>query len=251
MAQLNAIYRYPIKGFGPDRLNTAALKPGHLLPFDRAWAIENGSGAFDPAHPQHLKKSNFLMLARHAELASIRCRFDETEGHAFFDFEEGTIEIGLNAVDTHGALFDRLTGLLGDEARAPLRLVHAPGQAMTDIPQPHLSLINASTVRDLSDRIGFELAPLRFRGNLLVEGLDAWAERDWVGGEIQIGEATLRVDANIRRCSATGVNPATAERDRDVPAALFEHYGHMDCGVYLDVVEEGRINRGDPVRAIA
>ncbi len=47
------------------------------MPFDRAWAIENGPGRFDPAAPKHLPKASFLMLMRNERLAALDCRFDE------------------------------------------------------------------------------------------------------------------------------------------------------------------------------
>ena len=42
------------------------------MPFDRAYAIENGPGRFDPEHPAHLPKINFLMLMRNERLATLR-----------------------------------------------------------------------------------------------------------------------------------------------------------------------------------
>ena len=41
-----------------------------------------------------------------------------------------------------------------------------------------------------------------------------------------------------------GVNPATAERDMRLPQLLDEAFGANLCGVYLDVIEGGRIAPG-------
>jgi uncharacterized protein len=249
MPQLNAICRYPVKGLGPDRLDRVELSAGQTLPFDRAWAIENGEGAFDAANPAHVKKKNFLMLAGQAALARAACRFDAA-GHALTVSFAGEPDITLTLDDasTHARLFERLQTLLGDEVRGRLRIVRAPGQAMTDIPQPFISLINLASVRDLADRCGVELDPVRFRGNLLIDGLEPWAEFDWVGQEITIGSTRLTGQSRIRRCAATSVNPATAERDLDLPAALMAHYGHADCGIYLDINEGGSVATGDAVQ---
>ena len=48
-----------------------------------------------------------------------------------------------------------------------------------------------------------------------------------------------------RRCAATEVNPATAERDAKPPKWLLEHYGHADLGIYAEVLEGGRVAVGD------
>ena len=76
-ARLAALYRYPVKGLTPEPLDSVELRPGETLPFDRAYAIENGPGRFDPAQPRHLPKINFLMLMRDERLATLRSSFDD------------------------------------------------------------------------------------------------------------------------------------------------------------------------------
>jgi len=92
---------------------------------------------------------------------------------------------------------------------------------------------------------GKELNPLRFRGNLLVDGLDAWAEFDLVGKTLKSGDVTMKVFDRIDRCAATNVNPTTAERDQNIPKALMSAYGHIDCGVFAEVLTGGTLSRGD------
>ncbi len=248
MPQLTAITRFPIKGLGPDPLTRVQLNAHQTLPMDRAWAIENGPSPFDDAAPGHVKKTYFLMLAGQAGLARLKCRFSAGAGTYAVSLDGAqAITILLDNPATHRPLFDVLRALGGDSIRGPLRLVHAPGQAMTDIPHPQISLINAASVRAVAEKAGQTLDPLRFRGNLLIDGLAPWEEFDLVGHEIRIGGVACRVESRIRRCVATSVDPERGEPDTDVPATLFEHYGHMDCGVYLSVLEDGEIALGDPV----
>jgi uncharacterized protein YcbX len=248
MPQLTAITRFPVKGLGPEQLPHVELTANATLPHDRAWAIENGPSPFDDRAPGHVKKKHFLMLAGQAELARLDCRYAEDGRTVTVSLDGGApIDVQLDNAASHPPLFDRIRTLLGDAVRGPLRLVHAPGQAMTDIAMPQISLINAASVRDLADKMGQPLDPIRFRGNLLIDGLAAWEEFGLVGQNIRIGGVELRVESRIRRCAATSVNPDTGERNTDVPAALFEHYGHMDCGLYLTVLEDGVIALGDPV----
>src|SRR5262247_4612171 len=86
--QVSALYRYPVKGLTPERLDAVALEPGATLPFDRAYAIENGPGRFDPAAPRHLPKINFLMLMRDERLATLRSTFD-ARTHTLTLFRDG------------------------------------------------------------------------------------------------------------------------------------------------------------------
>jgi len=110
-----------------------------------------------------------------------------------------------------------------------------------------ISVINLASVRDLAERIGQPVHPLRFRANVYVDGLPAWAERDWIGQEIALGAVPGRVLSTTRRCAATTVNPDTAERDIKIVKELADHFGHTECGVYVQVRGAGTVSLGDPV----
>jgi uncharacterized protein YcbX len=62
---------------------------------------------------------------------------------------------------------------------------------------------------------------------------------------MMLGWAQARVFAPIVRCAATHVDPTTAERDLDVSKALFDNYGHLNCGIYVQVVSGGPVSAGD------
>ena len=78
-------------------------------------------------------------------------------------------------------------------------------------------------------------------------GWPAWSELDLVGEDVAIGDhAALKVVKRIVRCAATNVDPLTGIRDmatfRDT---LMQAFGHIDCGVYAEVVTAGEITDGD------
>jgi uncharacterized protein YcbX len=109
-----------------------------------------------------------------------------------------------------------------------------------------VSVVNLASVRDLEGRLGRAVDPLRFRANLYVEGWPAWSEMGFMSGdELSLGEATLRVVKPIVRCAATHVDPAAGVRDLDLVPALHQHYGHLACGLYLQVAWGGRVAAGD------
>jgi len=108
-----------------------------------------------------------------------------------------------------------------------------------------ISLINLASVRDLEAAVGRPVDPLRFRANVYVDGVPAWDELNWVGREVALGEVRLRILKRTVRCPATEVDPATGERDLDVPRALQAHVGHRDMGVYGEVLVGGTIRPGD------
>lgn len=82
---------------------------------------------------------------------------------------------------------------------------------------------------------------------LYVQGWPAWSELDLVDQTLAIGQARLKIVKRIKRCPATNVDPVTAKRDLEIPPALSRNLGHMDCGIYAEVIEGGEIGVGDAV----
>ena len=137
----------------------------------------------------------------------------------------------------------------------PLRVIEAQGHAFADARRKpnattdkYVSLINRASIGALEAAMGVLVDPLRFRANVYFDAASAWSEHDWIGSEITLGAAKLRVIAPITRCAATQVNPITAERDLDIVAALERAFGHINMGVYAEVVAGGEIAVGDALR---
>jgi uncharacterized protein YcbX len=243
------IFRHPVKGFTPEPLQNVALAPGEGFPFDRLWAVENGPCGFNPAAPAFVSKSKFTVLAHIARVAAARTRYDaatDTLHVTAAGAPEFTGRMGDPAAREAFAAW--LTDLLGEDATGPLNVLEAPGQhRFTDHPLGQVSIVNLASVRDLSQRMGVELDPLRFRANLYVEGWPAWVENDWAGKAMLVGWAKAEVYKPIVRCAATHVDPTTAERDLDVTKALFDAYGHLHCGIYIRIASPGVVGLGDAV----
>jgi uncharacterized protein YcbX len=89
--------------------------------------------------------------------------------------------------------------------------------------------------------MGEPVDPIRFRANVYFDGASAWSEHDWIGSDLTLGAARLRVISSINRCAATHVNPVTAKRDLDIVAALGRAFGHLNMGVYAEMLTGGEI----------
>jgi len=87
----------------------------------------------------------------------------------------------------------------------------------------------------------------RFRGNLWVDGWDAWSEFDLIGRRISVGNAVLDITERNTRCLATHASPDSGARDTDILGALSAQWGHRDFGVYARVVQGGDIATGTEV----
>jgi uncharacterized protein len=249
MPTIASIYRYPVKGLGPDRLESAELVPGRTIAGDRLYAIENGPSGFDPAHPSYLPKSRFLMLMRNERLAALRTAFDEaTHTLAIKDDGGEAVRGDLRTQEGRAAIERFFATFCADELRGPPKLLNAPGHSFSDVARKVVSIINLASVAALETITGAPVHPLRFRANLYVQGWPAWAELDLVGREIAVGRsARLKVVKRIVRCAATNVDPDTGMRDLTIPDTLMRNLGHTDCGIYAEVIAGGPIVTGDGV----
>jgi uncharacterized protein YcbX len=118
---------------------------------------------------------------------------------------------------------------------------------MTDSDFPSVAILGLASLRALGQVMALDLDPRRFRGNLWVDGLAPWEEFDWVGREIRVGSAVLKVVEPIGRCAATEASPATGRRDAPVVKALRAATGETCFGVYAKVVSGGDVALGDAV----
>ncbi len=247
---VQSIYRYPIKAFSAERLPRVTLSPGQTLPFDRAYAIENGPGRFDPEAPRHLPKVTFLTLMRDERIATLDTAFDDATGT--MTIFRGGKQVARGQLSTRlgrQMIEQFLAAYLRAELRGAPRVVSAPGHSFSDVAAKCLHIVNLASLRELERAVGRPVDPLRFRPNVVIDGLPPWAEFGWIGREIALGAARLEGLDKTQRCAATNVEPSTGHRDMAVPAVLERTWGHSDFGIYARVTTGGDIVLGDRVVA--
>ncbi len=250
-ARVVSLYRYPVKGLAGEKLKSVALTQSGTFPADRAFAIENGPSGFDPAAPTWQPKVKFLCLMRNAKLAALKTLYDDASG-VFAVSKDGVpmVEASLKTEAGRAAIEYFFHDYMGGEARGPLRVIEAPDHSFSDVSAKVAHIVNLASLKDLGASVGRELHPLRFRANIYVDGWEPWIENNLVGKTLAIGGVTFKGTKLTARCAATEVNPETAERDVDVPEALWRKTGDVDCGFYASVVSPGKISEGDEVRIL-
>lgn len=253
-----SLWHYPVKGLSPQSLTQVTLTPGQGLPQDRRFAILHGQSRFDRTAPSWMPKENFLMLKRDAWLARLQTHFDaESNVLRICDgdpTQNTTVIAGrLDDATERARLETFLADLAPDAISGRPEIIEVPPHMFSDSPEKFVSVLNAASITELGMGLETEVDPRRFRGNILLDGLRPWEERNWLGHTLTIGAAgvQLKVVREIVRCPATSVNPRTAERDLNIPKALQARYGHAFCGVYAHVVQGGNIGLGDAVSLVA
>ena len=249
-AKIAGLYRYPVKGLTPEPLQSTLLKPGQTLLADRRYAIENGPSGFNPAEPAWLSKPHFLMLMRDEWLAGLRTHFDDATNVLTIHHNGRVAAQGdLETAQGRAAIESFFATVFAAEIKGPPKVLSSRGHSFSDVARKVVSIINLASVAAIEGIVGRPVDPLRFRGNLYVEGWPAWAENGWTGKDMMLGWARARVFKPIVRCAAPDVDPTTAERDLEITKALFDNYGHLHCGIYVQVTAAGAVGLGDAATA--
>lgn len=244
---------YPIKGLSGQVLESVGLQIERGFPLDRAFAFARYDSGMEAAKPRPMPKSKFHVLARDAALARLDTKFDtdnmtlsiqDGETNLIYDL---STDIGIAQASTY------LSGVVGLPPDKRPDFIKGGNIRFTDVcmtsPQMMhaISIINLGSIGAFEKAIGKPVDYNRFRGNLIVDGLEPFSEFNLLDREINIGDARLRILKRTQRCPATQVNLMTAQRDIDVPELLNETYGHRDMGVYAEVVGGGTIKTGSAV----
>lgn len=220
------------------------------MPWDRRWAVAHANSTYDPAQPRWVSCSEFSIGTKSPALQAITCKTDEASGVLTLTHPTaGTISVNPDEPADAAAFIAWVAPLVAAGKPAPARIAKAP-VAMTDTDYASISLINMASHRAVEGFMEAPLSPLRWRGNILFEGFAPWAEHDWIGKRLRIGDAELQVQERIRRCNATMANPTTGVKDANTLAALRDGFGHQDCGVYVTVTRSGAIKAGDKIEVL-
>ena len=110
-----------------------------------------------------------------------------------------------------------------------------------------ISLINIKSIEDFKNKTNQEIETQRFRGNIYVDGIDAWEERNWIGKIIKINNISFKVEKNIPRCVAINLKPNSEDNSLNLLQSLKKTYNHFDMGVYLSALDDGKIDIGDKI----
>jgi uncharacterized protein YcbX len=90
----------------------------------------------------------------------------------------------------------------------------------------------------------------RFRPNLVVGGVDGFAERDWPEDALlRAGEVEIRLGHLCKRCVMTTFDPDTLDQDPDVLRRINDELGGLFAWNSW-VARPGRISVGDPVELV-
>ncbi|MCW2738630.1 MOSC N-terminal beta barrel domain-containing protein [Nocardioides sp.] len=133
---------------------------------------------------------------------------------------------------TEGPHAAMVSGHLGRD----VRLAAAPrGGVVFAAP---VTIVGTASLRELG------VGAARFRATLVVETDEPWVEDTWLGTEVSVGGARVRIGGPIPRCAVIDHHPETGVKDSRLLKALVRQRpvnraGEPMFGVYAEVVRGG------------
>lgn len=121
-----------------------------------------------------------------------------------------------------------------------------------------VTIIGTASLQDLGERAHHP--PLleeaaRFRATLVVETDEPHVEETWLGTEVAVGGARLRMGVGIPRCAVIDHHPETGLKDGSLLKTLARYRprnkaGEPVLGVYAECVLPGAVSAGPAPRAV-
>ena len=265
-----------VKGLSDDKRKEVFIDKG--FPHDREYALIKSSkrNEFDENVPKWIHKENFLCaFTRNELMATFDSTFDDSshsltvwkrkydvKGNYSLDMTRKSIPL-LSCVSLNSEIGkEEVSQFFSDACGQAVELVSAAEhqfgntragvKARNDTRTCHI--INAATVREVSKKIGINLNPVRFRPNIIVDGLEPWAEFDnLIGKQLVVdtdhNETPITFDICSRtvRCDGIAIDPTKPEETIDLPNLLNKHYPQYGpyLGVYAVVDIPGLLAVGD------
>lgn len=176
----------------------------------------------------------------------------------------GTVELGEPEDVRFGGLGLRARPVLGafsaalsDHCGRPLRMFAMPPErpGVDRGRAGGATLLSVASVHRLGEQAGNgqPVDPRRFRMTFGVDGLEAHEEDGWIGRQVEVGDALVRVLGNVGRCALTTRQPDTGVVDFKTLHHIRAYRGQlpttepMPFGVYGAVERPGRVRVGDAV----
>lgn len=249
--QVCALYRHPIKSHGREAIELVHLIQGQTMPWDRVWAVTHEATKFDGSNPEWASCHNFMIGSRTPGLVGIWAKLDTANRCVTLTHQDlEPLSFAPDDATDAARFLDWVAPLCPAHRAAPTAIVAAPDRGMTDTPYASVSIMNTASHRAVADALGVEITKERWRGNIWLDDAPAWAEFGWIGRDIKLGSAVLRIREPIERCALTNTNPITGQRDTATLDILNSAFGHQDFGVYAEVIQSGDIALGDKAEVI-
>ena len=251
---ISLIYFSPIKSLSFTNIKSCEIKKDLGILGDRKFAfsriIDKKKAFLIQKKPNERKLDYFLSLKNSPVLNKYDFTYTGNKLTLTLDGKE-LISIIADNLEQRSKLIDKLMNLESSLMK-PIFLLQNREFPFYDTSHSNkifnsISLINLKSIQDFERKINKKVELQRFRGNIYVDGIDAWEERRWIGKTIKINNIYFKIEKNIPRCVAINLKPKTDDNELNLLQSLKKNYGHFDLGVYLRALNDGQIKAGHTI----
>jgi len=248
--KIKNLYFSPVKSLSFNNVDTLEIIKNIGIKNDRIFAFSNNLNFKDieliKNNPLKREIYKFLSLKKYPELNEYNFLFENN--FLILEFENKIIlKTDINNQHEVKILCSKLEDMLPNINNINL-LKDSMNPFFDTMPNKSISLINLNSIKDFEKLSNYQVEHERFRGNIYVEDLDKWEERKLVGKVLSINDIKFKVIKEIPRCSATNIKPKTSDINLNIPFNLKKIYNHINLGIYLDPLNDGKINKRDLIK---
>jgi len=248
--KIQNLYFSPVKSLSFNNVGTLEIIKNIGIKNDRIFAFTDNLNFNDieliKKNPLKREIYKFLSLKKYPELNEFN--FSLEGNFLLLEFENNIIlKTDINNLHEVKILCNKLENILPNINNINL-LKDSMNPFFDTMPNKSISLINLNSIKDFENLSNHKIEYERFRGNIYVEDLDKWKERKLVGKVLIINDLKFKVIKEIPRCFATNIKPKTSNVNLNIPLNLKKIYNHMNLGIYLDPLNNGKINKGDLIQ---
>ena len=245
---LKEIWRYPIKGFNGEKLNSVFLKKNNIIPGDREFALKrNRDKNIKNKDNQWKPKRNFIQLLNYPEISKFHIVIDKNLDSLSISFDDKK-KINFNIYDNN-KISEFFHKRLIKSLKTSLSFIKLKENGFTDNFNPYVSICGDASIGEVSKRSKLRLENERFRINFILKTDKPFEEFSWVGKIITLGESKIKIIEKVGRCSAINIQPKTSHNKKDLIQIMLNQLGHKNLGVFGVVLNDGIINKGDVLQS--
>ena len=256
--EITSINYCPVKSVSFQSIEKCSIKKNIGIIGDRIFAFATGldqdqAKLFEKSPDERKGKWNkILTLKNSPALNKYNFEFKD-EKLTFIIKDKEILSIDINQLSEREALSNKISEL-ESSLKQPIVLMKNDVFPFFDTSISKkvdfvnsVSLLNTQSINDFENKTNKKIETSIFRGNICIDGVEPWKERDWIGKTIKINNVSFKVEKNIPRCVAINLKPKTDDNSFNLLQLLKKNYNHFDMGIYLTALDDGEINIGNTI----
>ena len=257
-ANISSINYCPVKSVSFQTIENCEIKKDIGIVSDRIFAFakdldKEQAKLFEKSPDDRKGKWNKVLTLKNSPVLNKYNFIFKNEKLTLTLMDKEILTIDINQLEEREALSNKISEL-EDSLKQPIVLMKNQKFPFFDTSISNkvnfvnsVSLINIQSIDDFRKKIDRNVESSIFRGNICIDGIEPWKEREWIGKIIKINNVSFKVEKNIPRCVAINLKPRTDDNSFNLLQSLKKTYNHFEMGIYLTALDEGKINVGDTI----